>query len=361
METLIATFETNPYLKPVLMVLGGLVLGWLFQKVFAKRLRKISKKTKWKGDDVLVEGVGQAPILWFLLLAVHVSSFDFPLVDGYGTLVRQMLFIVFTISLAIVASRVTILWIHMYTRKQAGALQSTSMFGVLTRLTIYSLAALVIMQTLGVSILPLLTALGVGGLAVALALQDTLSNLFAGLHIIATRKFYPGDFIELDTGQSGIVQDISWRNTTLQTLANNLVIVPNAKVASAIVTNYADPQKEMSVLVPVSVSYSSDLQRVEEVIKDVARDTLSKVEGAVADYEPLVRYNEFGDSGIHLKVVLRVEEFINQYIVTHEFIKALHKRFKQEGIEIPFPQRDVYIRNENAGADTPLSPSSEKV
>ncbi|MBU0668281.1 mechanosensitive ion channel family protein [Patescibacteria group bacterium] len=345
MGNILNILGTTPYLRPFLILISGLLLGWFFQSIVAKQLKKIAKRTKWKGDDLLVEGMGQTPILWFILLGIYISSFDIPFIDGYSELARQMVVVIFIISIAIVISRVAVLSIHFYARKQTGALQSTSMFGILTKLTIYILAALVIMQTLGISILPLLTALGVGGLAVALALQDTLSNLFAGLHIIATHKFRPGDFIELETGQSGIVQDISWRNTTIQTLANNFIIVPNAKVASDIVINYSGPQKEMSVLVPVCVAYDSDLERVEEVVVDEGRKILSTVEGAVCDFEPFIRYTEFGENGITLKVILRVKEYVSQYLITHRFIKALHARFKKEGIHIPFPQRDVHIHN----------------
>lgn len=346
MLDLAAIFEANPYMRPVLIVLASLILGWIFQKVISIQLRKMAKKTRWKGDDVIIEGIGQAPILWFLIIGMDIASYELPFENGYGALVHQGLFVVFVLSVAIVISRMAMKGIELYARKQSGALQSTSMFNVLTKITIYTLAALVIMQTLGISILPLLTALGVGGLAVALALQDTLSNLFAGLHIIATRKFRPGDFVELDSGQSGIVSDISWRNTTLRTLANNLVIVPNARVASAIVTNFADPQNEMSVAVPVGVAYDSDLQKVEEVTLEIARDILKKVDGAVSDYEPFIRYNEFADSSINFNVFLRAQEFVDQYRITHEFIKALHERYNKEGIEIPFPQTDVHVKKD---------------
>lgn len=345
MEDIFAIFGKNPYMEPVFIMLAALVVGWIFQKMVAQHLRRMAKKTKWKGDDVIIEGIGQAPILWVLIIGMDIASYKLPFENGYGMLVRQGLLIIFVISVSIALSRISMLSIELYTRKQSGALQSTSMFNVLTKITIYTLAGLVIMQTLGISILPLLTALGVGGLAVALALQDTLSNLFAGLHIIATRKFHPGDFIEIDPDHAGVVEDISWRNTTLRTLANNLIIIPNAKVASAIVINYANPQNELSVLVPVGVAYSSDLKKVEEVTLEVAREILKSVEGAVPDYEPVIRYTQFADSSVNFKVILRAKNFVDQYKIVHEFMKALHVRYKQEEIEIPFPQTDVHLKN----------------
>jgi small-conductance mechanosensitive channel len=129
-------------------------------------------------------------------------------------------------------------------------------------------------------------------------------------------------------------------------LSDNIILVPNAKLGSAIVTNFSFPQKEMNMTVPVGVSYSSDLDKVEKVTLEVARETLKETAGGVAGFEPAVRYNNLGDSAIQFNVVLRVKDFTNQYLVTHEFIKKLHKRYNKEGIDLPFPQRVVHLVNE---------------
>src|SRR6266568_4465666 len=136
------------------------------------------------------------------------------------------------------------------------------------------------------AIIIIVTALGVGGLAVALALQDTLTNLFAGVHILTSRKVQPGDFIQLDNGMQGYVVDTNWRNTTIRQLPNNIIVVPNATVASSIVTNYHLPQQEMSVTVQVGVGYGSDLGHVERVTCEVGREVMREVEGAVPAHEP---------------------------------------------------------------------------
>lgn len=212
-------------------------------------------------------------------------------------------------------------------------------------MTVFVLGGLVLLRSLGVSIAPLLTALGVGGLAVALALQDTLSNLFAGLQILASKKVVPGDYVQLDSGEEGYVVDINWRNTSLRHLRNNVILVPNARLASATVTNYYKPFPEMSVLVGVGVSYRSDLPHVERITTDVARQTLEEVEGGVPDFEPFIRYGGFGESSIDFNVILRVSEPTAQYLVTHEFVKRLHERFGREGIEIPFPIRTIVFKD----------------
>ena len=200
-----------------------------------------------------------------------------------------------------------------------------------------------ILHSLGISITPILTALGVGGLAAALALQPTLANLFSGLQIIAAKQLHPGDYIKLDSGEEGYVTDIAWRNTIIRALPNNMIIVPNSKLASAIVTNYYQPEQEMAVLVQVGVSYKSDLKKVEEVTIEVGKEIMREVEGGVPDFEPFIRYHTFDDSSINFTVILRTTEYVGQYLIKHEFIKRLHKRYNKEGIVIPFPIRTIHM------------------
>ena len=174
------------------------------------------------------------------------------------------------LATTIALARVVADSVRLYALRTQGAIGSSSIFVTLARLTIYLIGLLVLLQTLGVSITPLLTALGVGGLAVALALQDTLSNLFAGLHVIGSRKVRLGDYIQIESGEEGYVVDINWRNTSIRSLPNDIVVVPNAKLANAIVTNFYQPERETSVVAKACVAYDSDLEHVERVTVEVA-------------------------------------------------------------------------------------------
>lgn len=234
--------------------------------------------------------------------------------------------------------------------RHSGISGSATIFVNITRVTVLAIGILILLSGLGVSITPLLTALGVGGLAVALALQDTLTNLFAGVHILASGKVQAGDFIELASGQQGYVVDTNWRNTTIRQLPNNLIIVPNATLASSSVINFHRPEQETSVLVQVGVAYGSDLDRVEVVTCEVGRDVMRSVEGAVPSHEPGIRYHTFGESSIDFTVILRAAEVTAQYLIVHEFIKRLHRRYRAEGIEIPFPVRTIVAASEHPAA-----------
>jgi small-conductance mechanosensitive channel len=153
-----------------------------------------------------------------------------------------------------------------------------------------------------------------------------------------------GDFVELEGGKQGFVVDIGWRATRIRELPNNLVVVPNARLSDMILVNYAMPEPEQAALVPVGVAYASDLAKVERVTVEVAKQVLEEIAGGVGEFEPFIRYHTFGDSSIDFTVILRVRGFTDRYLVVHEFIKRLHRRYEREGIEIPFPQRVLHSR-----------------
>jgi len=217
-------------------------------------------------------------------------------------------------------------------------------FSKLSNVLVYFVAFILILNALGINVTALVAGIGIGGIAVAFALQETLSHFFAGMYIMTDRPVRMGDYIALDTGQKGYVVGIGWRSTKIRELPNNIIVVPNSKLAGAIVTNYYLPEKEMACLAQVGVSYDSDLEKVERVTIDVAKKVIKRVGGDMPGFEPFIRYNAFGDFSINFTVILRVKEFVDQYLLTHEFVKELHKRYRKEGIVIPFPIRTIYTR-----------------
>ncbi|WP_371681655.1 mechanosensitive ion channel family protein [Chroococcidiopsis sp. TS-821] len=144
--------------------------------------------------------------------------------------------------------------------------------------------------------------MGIGGLAVALAFQDTLANIFSGLYLLISKQVKTGDYVKLETGQEGYVTDITWRNTTIKELPNSTIIVPNSKLSSAIFTNYCLPAKELSIQVHLGVSYDSDLDRVEQVTLAVAKEVMHDVLGVSNTFEPFIRFHTFGDFSIDFTV-----------------------------------------------------------
>lgn len=329
----------------IAFIIGGLVIGIIVEKIILVKLKKFAMRTSWEGDELIIAAIRGVAILWCALAGIYAALLNLPLQPNILTIIQKIILVVIIISGTTVIAKIAVGLINLHSKKTA-ALPSASLFVNITRILIFTIGILIILQSIGISITPLLTALGIGGLAVALALQPTLSNLFAGLQIIISKQVEVGDYVQLDSGQKGYVTDVSWRNTKIRELPNNLIVVPNSKLADSIVTNFHQPQKEMSVIVQCGVSYDSDLDNVEKITIDVAKKILHKIQGGQTEFEPFIRYHTFGDSSIDFSIILRVKEFVNKYLIEHEFIKALHKRYKKEGINIPFPIRTVYMKKD---------------
>ncbi|HEY4716101.1 MAG TPA: mechanosensitive ion channel family protein [bacterium] len=334
----------SEFILPLSLIAGSLLAGIVVEKIILSRIMKSALMTKWKGNEFIISPLRKVIIIWFLMGGIHFAVKNIHISHANAEFVQKGIVIIFILSATIALSKILVGFVSLYSRDKGRDFPLTSIFTNLTKVIIFIVGGLIILQSLGISITPILTALGVGGLAVALALQDTLSNLFAGIHIIASRQVRQGDYIKLSSGEEGYVVDVNWRNTVIRALANNMVIIPNSNLAGALITNYYMPEKELAVLVQVGVSYGSDLLKVEQVTIEVAKEVMKSVLGGVPEFQPFTRYHTFGDFSVNFTVILRGKEFVDQYLIKHEFIKKLHERYKKEGIEIPFPVRTVYMR-----------------
>ncbi|MEU3184788.1 mechanosensitive ion channel family protein [Streptomyces sp. NPDC006923] len=334
-----------------LLIAGAAVLvglaGGLVLRIALRWLGDRATQTRWSGDDIIVTALRTLVPWAALALGVSAAAAALPLTSTVGHNVNQVLIALLILSATFSAARTVAELVRSVTLSRAAVAGSATIFVNITRVTVLAIGILVLLQTLGISVAPLLTALGVGGLAVALALQDTLANLFAGVHILVSKTVQPGDYIRLSSGEDGYVVDINWRNTVVRQLSDNLVIIPNSKLASTIMTNYHRPEQQMSLLIQVAVAYSSDLDQVERVTTEVAEKVMAEVEGGVPDHVPAVRFHTFTEAGIGFTVILRVLEFGDQYVIKHNFIKRLHERYRAEGIEIPVPGRTVVVRHQD--------------
>jgi small-conductance mechanosensitive channel len=335
-----ASVSLHTWLTAVAYLAVGLIGAVALRVIFTKLRRRVENTRRRREDIVLSFLRSVAPwcaavgCAWGAVLAL-------PLRGGYRYDLDHALLATIVVVISLGTAKIAGEVVHAGAVSHAGTSGSATIFVSITRVVVWTIGALVLLDSLGIAITPLLTALGVGGLAVALALQDTLSNLFAGVHILASRKVQPGDFIQLDNGMQGYVEDTNWRNTIIRQLPNNLLVVPNATVASSIVTNFHLPQRELSVTVHVGVSYDSDLEHVEQATIEVGREVMQEVEGTVPAHEPTVRYTAFGGSSINFTVGLRAAEITTQAVIVHEFIKRLHLRYQKEGIGFSSPAETV--------------------
>ncbi|MFF0550208.1 mechanosensitive ion channel family protein [Streptomyces sp. NPDC004311] len=332
---------------------AGAVAG-LVLRALLRWLGRHAERTRWRGDDVIVDALRTIAPGAALIAGAAVAATALPLTSRISGFVSQSLTALLVLIATISAARVIAGLVQSVAAARTGVAGSATIFVNITRIVVLVMGFLVALETMGVSIAPLVTALGVGGLAVALALQDTLANLFAGVHILASKTVQPGDYIRLSSGEEGYVVDINWRNTVVRNLSNNLVIIPNGRLAKTNMTNFSQPEAQLSILVQVGVGYESDLEHVERVTLEVVDGVMADVNGAVPEHEGAVRFHTFADSRINFTVILGVGEFSDQYRIKHEFIKRLHERFRTEGISVPAPTRTVELRQGESRTSAPL-------
>lgn len=329
------------YILPAGVCLVTVIVGYIARSVIFRRFLHWASKTKTDIDDIIIISTRTPFLVWCLMLGIYFGLEVSHIPKEWVRICGKALFVLGSLSVMMVLSNISARFIAARSARFESALPVTSLTQNISRIVIFGIGLLLILNTLGIAITPILATLGVGGLAVALALQDSLSNLFAGFHIVASRQIKIGDYVKLESGEEGYVSDITWRSTKIRMLANNVILVPNAKLTQVIATNYYLPEKEMAVLVDLRVHYGSDLKKVERVTCEVAKEVMKEVTGGVEGFEPFIRYHTFGDFSINFSVIMRAREFVDQYLIKHEFVKRLHERYNKEGIVIPYPIRAI--------------------
>lgn len=334
-------------IMPSVITVISLFVLFLLREVGFRVLQRWAKKTETTVDDLIIRTLKTPTIFWAAAMALYIGVAFSRVPERYTNYINKIIYVAVVLSVTIVFTSLSGKVFKFYVQRAKSPVPATGLATATIKGVILVTGLLLIMSGLGISITPIITALGVGGLAVALALQDTLANMFAGLHIMLERTIRVGDFIKLESGEEGYVEDITWRTTRIRMLPNNMVLIPNSKLAQSIITNYYLPIKRMSLLIRVGVSYDADPEHVEKVLLDVAKSAVGEIPGLVGEPEPFVRFIPgFGDSSLDFTLICQVKEFVDQYLVQHELRKRIFKRFKEEGIEIPFPHRTVYLREE---------------
>ena len=335
---------------PMALIWPGIVflvtfgVGWLVRRLVLKALRAWSTRTQSRPALILTEALRGPILIWVLILGVHLAVQSSELPARIEEFAAHLLLALWILSLTLMSMRIAGNLVRYYGAQVPGALPVTTLSQNLAQLFVVLLGILVLLHNLGFAIAPILGALGVGGLAVALALQDTLSNLFAGFYIAVARQIRLGDYIKLNTGEEGYVSDITWRSTAIRSLGSNMIIIPNSKLSQAIVTNYHLPESRMSASLQVSVTYEADEERIEKLLLEVAKGASAEVPGMLADPAPSVAFDPgFAEWSMGFTVNFYVTEFASQFGVRNELRKRILKRFREERVGIPYPTRIIHL------------------
>lgn len=332
----------NEFVRAAIIIAITIIAVFVCNILIKKYIKNLTGKTKTEIDDIILALITKPSFLLISIIGIYFSLKELTILQQYIKNISSLLFAITVFIVAFLLARVlTVLithWMKIHKRFE----KTPQVLNKMIRVVIYILALLMVLDHLSIEITPLIATLGLGGLAVGLALQNTLTNFFAGIHLISDRPINVGDYIELDENVAGYVEDIGWRSTRIRTLPNTIIIVPNSKLAETTITNTSLPDPDIAVLVECGIAYGSDLEKVEKITVEVARKIQKTVNGAVKDFEPFIRYHTFADSNINFTAILRAEKFVDKYLIKHEFIKTLKARYDKEGIEISWPVRKVY-------------------
>jgi len=333
-----------PLVLLAVTVLGGLIVRSLLFRI----VRAWTAGTE-SNLDVLIAGSLRGPVvLWSLILGLHLATQNSEIPKVYLTYLPRTLAVLWILSLTMAMSRLAGNAVGFYGGRVTGTQSVTSLTRKLAQLAVVAFGVAWLLRIFDVSLTPILTTLGVGGLAVALALQDTLSNLFAGFYVSISGLVHIGDYIKLNTGEEGYITDINWRCTMMRGTTNNLVIVPNGKLGQAIYTNYNLPDQRIGLSLSFGVGYDSDVDRVQAILLSETIAASAEVRGLLADPAPYVLFSPGpGDSALVFQVNFSVDGFAGQYLAQSELRKRLFKRLKQEGITMPFPTRTILLEQKH--------------
>jgi small-conductance mechanosensitive channel len=341
-------------LVPVLLFGGTVLVGIFIRQILHRTLAGWAERTDSHLAKLLHGTVRDSIVLWFAILGVHIATQNSKIPQRYLHYIPPTLALLWILMLTVSASRLAGNAVRFYGSRAAGdgeMRQVASLTQKLAQAVVVIFGIVWMLKVVfDINLTPVLATLGVGGLAVALALQDTLSNLFAGFWVSISGLLRIGDYIKLNTGEEGYVRDINWRCTTMRGISNNLVVIPNSKLGQAIFTNYFLPERRLVLSFSIGVGYGSDIDRVEAILLEETIAASGTIAGMVADPQPYVRFNPGpSDFSLIFQINFSVTEFGDQYKVQSELRKLIYKRLTREGIDMPYPTR-VVINESRTGA-----------
>ena len=337
----------DPVIAVVIVVIS-IVVALVFHKLLVPLAVRLTHWTPTNLDTQIVRAVRWPISLGIVILGVYLAL-TLPLdltateQDQVDTVARALGIIV-VISLVVGLVSRALDWYLENLAEQTTHVIDVRFFPLLRRAAvgvIYGVGVLLILDVLKINISPLIAGLGLGGLAVALAIQPTLANLFAGTYVMTEGAISTGDYIELEGGVAGYVVAVGWRSTRIRTWGNNLVVIPNARFAETIITNYAEPIPSINVYLTCGVSYDSDLDQVERVSREVMEQLIETDSNAVKEYGAWFAFDSFGDSNVNFWLFLQARDRLASFYLQSELIRNLHRRFREEGIVINYPVRTL--------------------
>jgi MscS family membrane protein len=336
--------STSPYVNALISLVFFVFLAKLADLLVDKGLRRFAKFTSSDLDDRIIDVVHR-PVYFSIMLVGLALAVRYLAPQG------KVLFY----SDNLIYTVICLLWMAASFKAARAVLEHSidrvsdvtglgkDILPLVENVASVVLALIFLMAALSiwhVNITPLLASAGIAGVALAVAAKDMLSNFFGGLSIFMDKPYKKGDFVVLDKGERGEVVAIGLRSTKIKTLDDSLITIPNSLISASKIVNESAPAPNLRLRVPVSVAYGSDIDRVEELLTGCAKEN----EKIVREPAPLARFKSFGESALNYELLCWAKEPALKEVAVHELNRAVYKAFAKEGILIPYPQRDIHIK-----------------
>jgi small-conductance mechanosensitive channel len=343
---LISTVKDNHYLYAVsifiLSFLGMMLVLLLSEHVFLR----IARKTKTKVDDLIVERTRYPSAFLIMVIGARVAAESLQSGSLINWTIEKILSSIIIITIAHIIIIIFDILIDQWGRKIASRTKSNidddllTLFHRMSKIILYLLGILYVLTIWGIEIAPLLASLGVAGIAVAFALQSTLGNIFGGVSLIVDKAFRIGDVVELGDGTLGTVDKVTLRSTRIKTWDNELVTIPNGKLADSRITNWHMPNRQVRISVTFGVEYGSDPEKVKKVVMGI----IKKHKKTLKEPAPYILFKEMGEFSLDFIARFWIEDISDKIFVKDEITTQIYKELRRHKIGIPFPTRTIYTK-----------------
>ena len=343
MEEFTPMVDWSKIIIPIAIFCVCLLIGIILQRYLVRIVKSFTKKTNINVNDVMVSIIKRPLVFWFTIFGLILSTKMIDLNEKVKSIIGVIALITLAISILMVLSKFTIELINFSYKKRNRTTQTTSIISNIIRVIFFIIGVSFILNILGYSLTPIITALGIGGIAVALALQDTLSNLFSGFYITISQHVKIGDYVHLDDGSEGFIHDTGWRNTTLLLPSNNYIIIPITKFAQSVITNYSLPSGKSFVSLGIKVDYNVDLEKIEEIIMDEFKKVSQTIDDIETDPAPGLVFNPgIQDYYIEYTLGFFVSKYTGRIPILNRIRKAIHVRLVKENIRF-YPIQTINV------------------
>jgi small-conductance mechanosensitive channel len=335
------------YIVAIVILIVFFILAQITNFLFNKVFKVLTAKTKNNTDDKIMK-ILNMPIFYSVVLLGVYQSFNYIGVlikysDDFSRIIESLAVIIWIYAISRLVSIIISELGFKFAEKTKSTLDDELMplFQKLSNIIVYFAGIMILLKLWNIDITPLLASAGIMGFVIAFAAQDTLSHLFGGVSIYFDKPFRVGDRIQLESGEIGNVLEIGIRSTKIKTFDETVIVIPNSTIASSKIINYNQPEAKIKNKIKIGVAYGSDIDKVKKTLLDIANN----IEGAEKDPLPSVNLVELGEYALEFVVTIWVDNPSNQFAVKVRVNEEIYKRFKKEGIQIPYPTQDVYLRN----------------